>query len=192
MTARGHPGGGPRRGRGRTGSLDAPASRTVPLADDGWRSVMDLATRDRLTPLLATAVAEGALPVTLLPAGERRSRRTSRRCDSACSWNGRCSRLPPTLRAGPDHVSGVEGSGRRAPRLSRIRRSARSVTWTSSSSRRRTTTHCGVLRASGAQRRFTEVRPGFDRRWGKGACLVAPGRHPDRRAPDVCRRARSG
>jgi hypothetical protein len=31
----------------------------------------------------------------------------------------------------------------------------------------------GVLRDLGAQRRFTEVRPGFDRRWGKGACVVA-------------------
>ncbi|HEY3725351.1 MAG TPA: nucleotidyltransferase family protein, partial [Acidimicrobiia bacterium] len=31
-----------------------------------------------------------------------------------------------------------------------------------------------VLRASGARRRFSEVRPGFDRRWGKGACVVAP------------------
>jgi hypothetical protein len=32
----------------------------------------------------------------------------------------------------------------------------------------------GALQDLGGRRRFTEVRPGFDRRWGKGACVVAP------------------
>jgi hypothetical protein len=32
----------------------------------------------------------------------------------------------------------------------------------------------GVLREGGARRRFPELRPGFDRRFGKGACLETP------------------
>jgi hypothetical protein len=31
-----------------------------------------------------------------------------------------------------------------------------------------------ALHAEGSRRRYREVRPGFDRRWGKGACLVRP------------------
>src|SRR3954464_5580080 len=36
----------------------------VPLPDEAWRSVLELTTRDRLTPLLGLAVADGALAAT--------------------------------------------------------------------------------------------------------------------------------
>ncbi|HEY3724977.1 MAG TPA: nucleotidyltransferase family protein, partial [Acidimicrobiia bacterium] len=42
----------------------APPLPDVALPDATWRALFDLATADRLTPLLAAAVAAGALPVT--------------------------------------------------------------------------------------------------------------------------------
>lgn len=152
-----------------------PGARPLPrtaLPDAGWRAVFELATRERLTPLLAGAVADGALPVS------------ARQHEQATAAHEQSMRLCVLLeRALLETATGFEGSGimyrvLKGPAVAHLdypdpaQRAFGDVDVLVASSQYDTALE--VLRASGAQRRFSEVRPGFDRRWGKGACLVAP------------------
>ncbi len=78
--------------------------------------------------------------------------RPRRRGDLGAGAQGPCGRAPRLPRPGVACVR-----RRRPPRaLGRLRPRAR-----------------GARQDAGGRRRFSEVRPGFDRRWGKGACVVA-------------------
>jgi hypothetical protein len=143
----------------------------APLAAESWRAVMDLATRDRLTPLLAGAVAEGALPST------------ARQQAQAAAAHEQAMRLCVLLeRALLQTAATLAGAGigfrvLKGPAVAHLdyadpaQRAFGDVDVLVESTAYDDA--LAALRASGARRRFTEVRPGFDRRWGKGACLVA-------------------
>ncbi len=143
-----------------------------PLPDGAWRSVLDLATRERLTPLLAAAVAGGTFAVT------------ERQREQATAAHEQAMRLCVLLeRALLGVASTLTGAGidfrvLKGPAVAHLdypdpaQRAFGDVDILVASSSYDDA--MSVLRTTGAQRRFTEVRPGFDRRWGKGACLVAP------------------
>lgn len=148
----------------------------VPLPDDPpdgatWRAVLDLATAERTIPLLATAIADGALRVSERQAAQARAR------------HEQAMRLCVLLeRALLDTTAGLERAGVRfrvlkGPAVAHLdypnpalRAFGDVDLLVAAADYDRAIDH---LQASGARRRYTEVRPGFDRRWGKGACLVA-------------------
>lgn len=141
------------------------------LTDEIWRAVLDLATRDRLTPLLAAAVAEGALPST----AHQHAQATAAH-EQAMQL---CVRLERALLQTATTLAGARVRFRvlKGPAVAHLdypdpaQRAFGDVDVLVES--RSYDDALRALRAGGAQRRFTEVRPGFDRRWGKGACLVA-------------------
>lgn len=144
---------------------------TGELPAETWRAVLDHATRDRLTPLLAVAISEGALPAS------------ARQQEQANAAHEQAMRLCVLLEralletAATFASSGVGFRVLKGPAVAHLdyadpaQRAFGDVdVLVASESYDDALT---ALRESGARRRFTEVRPGFDRRWGKGACLVA-------------------
>ena len=145
-------------------------SMRAALSDGEWRALLTAATRERLTPLLAIAADAGALHLTdgqhreavraheqamrLCVLLERALVEVTDELDAA----GVAHRVlkgsavahldfpDPAWRAFGDVDVLVEG-----PDYDRA---------------------LGVLTDKGAHRRYHEVRPGFDRRFGKGACVV--------------------
>ena len=134
--------------------------------------MLDLATRRSADPAARRRRRRRRAPVDRAPAARRPRPRTSRRCGSACSSSGRCCRPPATL-AG----AGIGYRVLKGPAVAHLdyadpaQRAFGDVDVLVESTAYDDA--LGVLAASGARRRYTEVRPGFDRRWGKGACLVA-------------------
>jgi Uncharacterised nucleotidyltransferase len=157
------------------GAYGLPGARPLVAAaldDVTWRVVLDGATRDRLTPLLAGAVADGALPTS------------ARQHDQAIVAHEQAMRLCVLLeRALVDVAEVLDASGitfrvLKGPAVAHLdyadpaQRAFGDVDVLVEASAYDAALE--VLRAAGARRRFTEVRPGFDRRFGKGACLVTP------------------
>jgi hypothetical protein len=155
-------------GYGLPGAAPLPASTLDPAT---WRAVLDLATADRATPLLAAAVVDGGLPVTdrqraqAIAAHEQAMRlcvlleealldTTTRLDEASIEW--RVLKGPAVAHLDyPDPAQRAFGDV--------------DLLVTGADYERALAT----LSESGARRRYREVRPGFDRRWGKGACLVA-------------------
>ncbi|MGZ4734709.1 MAG: nucleotidyltransferase family protein [Acidimicrobiia bacterium] len=159
---------------GAVAGFGLPGGRPFPRAvldDATWRRVFELATRDRLTPLLAGAVAHGALPTS------------ARQHQQATVAHEQSMRLCLLLeRALLETATAFEASGimyrvLKGPAVAHLdypdpaQRAFGDVDVLVASSAYDAALN--VLHGAGARRRFTEVRPGFDRRWGKGACLVA-------------------
>ncbi len=154
-------------GYGLPGSAPLPDQ---PVDQATWRGVLELATGDRVTPLLADAVADGALPTT------------ARQHEQAVMAHEQTMRLCVLLeRSLLDVTRELAGAGigyrvlkgagvAHLDYQSPAQRAFGDVDLLVPSAEYDRALGC--LIDSGARRRYTEVRPGFDRRWGKGACLV--------------------
>jgi hypothetical protein len=142
-----------------------------PLDDASFAALLDHATLERVTPLLAMAVADGALPAT----GEQAARvataheRAMRLC---VLLEGALLETVSTL---DDH--GVAVRALKGPAVAHLdypdpawRAFGDVDVLVASADYDRA---LAALQHAGGTRRFSEVRPGFDRRWGKGACVVA-------------------
>ncbi len=141
-----------------------------PIDESTWREVLELAIGDRVTPLLAAAVADGALPTT------------PRQRDQAIQVHEQTMRLCVLLeRALLDTTRELERAGiayrlLKGPGVAHLdydspsRRAFGDVDLLVTSADYDRALQ--LLIGSGARRRYSEVHPGFDRRWGKGACLV--------------------
>jgi hypothetical protein len=137
-----------------------------------WRAVLELATAERATPLLAAAVADGAFPAT------------ARQHAQAVAAHEQAMRLCVLLEAALLDAAtrfddaGVEWRVLKGPAVAHLdyadpaQRAFGDVDLLVRGGDYERA--LAVLGAAGARRRHREVRPGFDRRWGKGACLVAP------------------
>ena len=142
------------------------------LDDRAWRALLDLATTDRLTPLLAHAVASGALVA---------SARQREQVATAHEQSMRlCLLLERSLLATASSLdaAGIACRVLKGPAVAHL--DYPDPSWRAFGdvdvlvSSRDYDAAIATLAVNGAHRRFTEVRPGFDRRWGKGACMVAP------------------
>jgi Uncharacterised nucleotidyltransferase len=154
-------------GFGLPGSALLPAE---PVDARTWREVLELATGDRVTPLLATAVADGALATT--PEQHEQAvmahEQTMRLCvllerallDTTLALDRAGIAYRVLKGPGVAHLDYPSPSQRAFGDVDLLVRSP---------DYERT---LQLLIDAGARRRYTEVRPGFDRRWGKGACLV--------------------
>jgi hypothetical protein len=155
-------------GFGLPGAAALPAQ---PLDDATWQAVLEQAHGDRVAPLVAGAVVAGALPasadqrVQAVAAHEQAMRL--------------CVLLERTLLETADLLdeAGIDHRVLKGPAVARL--DYPDPAWraygdidllVASTDYDRA---LAVLQGAGARRRYTEVRPGFDRRWGKGACLVA-------------------
>jgi hypothetical protein len=136
-----------------------------------WRAVLERATGDRVAPWLAAATVDGALGAS------------PRQRDQAVLAHEQAMRLCVVLeRALLDAASRLEDAGidyrvLKGPAVAHLDYpdpSARAFgdvdLLVAAADYDRA---LAVFEVAGARRRYTEVRPGFDRRWGKGACLVA-------------------
>jgi hypothetical protein len=150
----------------------APPLPDRPLDGATWRAVLEQATGDRATPLLAAAVVDGALAAT------------DRQREQAVLAHEQAMRLCVLLeRALLDTATRLDATGvdyrvLKGPAVARLdypdpaARAFGDVDLLVAA--RDYERALALLQSVGARRRYTEVRPGFDRRWGKGACLVAP------------------
>ena len=146
-----------------------PPMRQVPAAGE-WRALLTAATRERLTPLLAIAADEGALRLT-----DDQHREARRAHEQAMRL---CVLLERALVEVSDELdaAGVEHRVLKGSAVAHL--DFPDPAWRAfgdvdvlvrGSDYDRA---LGVLTAKGAHRRYHEVRPGFDRRFGKGACVV--------------------
>lgn len=148
----------------------APALPSAPCDDAVWRTVLDLATVDRLVPLLAVAVADGALPAT-----ERQRDQAATAHEQSMQL---CVLLERALLETTERFvrAGIRSRVLKGPAVAHLDypdpawRAFGDVDVLVESASYDAA--LAALGASGARRRFTEVRPGFDRRFGKGACVV--------------------
>jgi hypothetical protein len=142
-----------------------------PLPDDAFAALLDHATVERVTPLVAVAVADGALAATDAQAAR------------ITTAHERAMRLCVQLeRALLQTVATLDGDGiavraLKGPAVAHLdypdpawRAFGDVDVLVASADYDRA---LAALHDAGGLRRFTEVRPGFDRRWGKGACVVA-------------------
>lgn len=154
---------------GLPGARIAASDALEPVA---WRALYDLATHDRLAPLLAAAVVDGALPTTPAQreqavAGHEQSMRLCLQLERALLESA------ATLAAAGIPFRVLKGSAvahldYRDPADRAFGDVDLLVEGTAYDDA------LAALHAEGSRRRYREVRPGFDRRWGKGACLVRP------------------
>jgi len=148
----------------------APSAPAEPLDDPAWTALTDAATRERVTPLLASAVAAGAFPATdrqygAIVRAHERSMRT-------------CVALERTL---GDAATTLEHAGVayrvvKGPAVAHLDYPNPSLRAFGDIdllvAAERYDDALTLLTDRGGRRRYPEVRPGFDRRFGKGACLV--------------------
>jgi hypothetical protein len=154
---------------GLPGAASLPAE---PLAEGEFREAFAMLTGERMLPALALAVDSGALPTTeaqraAIAVGHEQAMRVCVMLEHALP--GVTARLD---RAGVD-VRLLKGPA--VARLDYPDPSQRafgdldllvpSASWDAA---------IEALVTTGAARRYPEVRPGFDRTFGKGACLVEP------------------
>lgn len=152
------------------GLPDAPALPTDPLTDAAWGDLVEVATRERVTPLLASAVAEGAFGAT-----DQQRDEIFRAHERAMSG---CVMLERTML---DAIAAFESTGiayrvLKGPAVAHLDYPDPSLRafgdidlLVAASDYDHALT---LLTAAGGRRRYPEVRPGFDRRFGKGACVV--------------------
>jgi hypothetical protein len=142
-----------------------------PLTDAELAALLDHATVERVTPLVAVAVASGALPATdeqaarVATAHERAMRLCVLLERALLETSTVLDRVGIPLRVlkGPAvaHLDYPDPAWRAFGDVDVL---------VASSDYDRA---LAALVDAGGRRRFSEVRPGFDRRWGKGACVVA-------------------
>jgi hypothetical protein len=142
-----------------------------PLDDVAFAGLLDRATVERVTPLVAVAVAAGALPAT-----EEQAARVATAHERAMRL---CVLLERALLGTTTDLEqhGIAVRALKGPAVAHLdypdpawRAFGDVDVLVASADYDRA---LGALVDAGGRRRFTEVRPGFDRRWGKGACVVA-------------------
>jgi hypothetical protein len=142
----------------------------APLDADGWRELLADATRERIAPLLATAVADGALPAT-----------PEQRHDAFLAHE-RAMRLCVTLERRLLDLdaelgdAGIPYRVLKGPAVARL--DYADAAWRAFGdldvlvpSERYDDAVARLVRGGG-ERRYREARAGFDRRFGKGVCVV--------------------
>jgi putative nucleotidyltransferase-like protein len=146
-----------------------------PLEPAVWAHLMEIARYERITGLLVSAILDGALPATVEQIEEAKlAHRTF--MVTALALEAALVRTVTLLEGtGIDHRvlkgSGVAHLDYPDPAL----RSFGDVDLLVRSSQYDDAVK--ALVAIGHQRKFPEPRPGFDRRFGKGSCLVGPDGH---------------
>jgi hypothetical protein len=140
-----------------------------------WAHLMALARHERITGLVVNAILDGALPATVEQTEEAQLAHRSSMV-TALALEATLVRTAAILDgAGIDHRvlkgTGVAHLDYPDPAL----RSFGDVDLLVRSSQFDGAVE--ALVAAGHQRKFPEPRPGFDRRFGKGSCLVSPGGH---------------
>jgi hypothetical protein len=143
-----------------------------PIDDGAFGELLDRATVERVTPLLAIAVADGALPAT-----DEQAARVATAHERAMRLCVLLERVLLETAATLD-AEGIAVLALKGPAVARLdypdpawRAFGDVDVLVAADDYDRA---LEVLQAAGSRRRYTEARPGFDRRWGKGACLVAP------------------
>lgn len=163
------------------GSLSEPSPPTPPLApralparplpDDGWTAVLTAARRERVTGPLLAAVTSGALAATAEQ--ERQAARVHTRVVEASL------RLEQALVDLVERFecAGVDHRVLKGPAIAHLDEPA---PWLRGFGDIDVLVRTGqletardLLLAAGGRRRFPEPRPGYDRRFGKGICVVA-------------------
>lgn len=144
----------------------------TPLPPSEWEAVLASIVRERITGLLAAAIGDGALPVTPEQAG------AAARAHGAAMAS--CLLLERMLVRTADRLAGAGVDvrvlkGAAAAHLDYDDPALRAygdvdLLLRGSQFERAVT----VLIGAGHTRRYPEPRPGFDRRFSKGSCLVAP------------------
>jgi len=147
----------------------------LPLDPPIWAHLMTVARHERITGLLVRAILDGVLPTT---AQQTEQAELAHRASmvTALALEATLVRTAALLEtAGVDHRvlkgTGVAHLDYPDPAL----RSFGDVDLLVRSSQFDDAVE--VLVAAGHQRKFPEPRPGFDRRFGKGSCLVSPSGH---------------
>ena len=140
-----------------------------------WASLLSLARHQRITGLLASAIVDGALPAT---DAQKEEAQLTHRASMVTVLNLEAClvRVSDLLgRAGIDHrvLKGPAVAHLDFP--DPALRSFGDIDLLVRSSQFEDTV--AELAAAGHQRKYPEPRPGFDRRFGKGSCLVGPDGH---------------
>jgi hypothetical protein len=152
-----------------------PGCRTLgsePLDASEWRVVLELATSDRVTPILASAVFDGALRAT-----DERREQVAKAHEQAMRL---CVLLEQALLETADRLGcdAIDFRVLKGPAVAHLDYGDPSLrAFGDVDILVRSADYDRALQgliAAGARRRYSEVRPGFDRRFGKGACLVTP------------------
>jgi hypothetical protein len=137
----------------------------LPVEPPLWAHLMAGARHERITGLLVMAILDGALPTTPEQAGEaEQAHRASMVTALALEATliGTAALLKGTGVAHLDYPDPALRSFGDVDLLIRSSQFDEAVE---------------ALVATGHRRKFPEPRPGFDRRFGKGSCLVNPGGH---------------
>ena len=147
----------------------------VPVEAPVWAHLMAVASHERITGLLMSAILDGALPTTSEQAEEARLAHRASMVAALALEAALFGAAALLDEAGIDHRvlkgTGVAHLDYPDPAL----RSFGDVDLLVRSSQ--FDDAVGALVAVGHRRKFPEPRPGFDRRFGKGSCLVSPGGH---------------
>lgn len=146
------------------------------VVDDGvWAGLISRARHERVTGTLALAIADGALPVTDDQAGEAA---VAHRSSMGVAVALERTLVRTAVRLGE---AGIEVRVLKGPGVAHLDypdpslRSFGDIDLLVRSSQFDATVD--LLVRSGHRRRYPEPRPGFDRRFGKGSCLVSPDGH---------------
>jgi hypothetical protein len=147
----------------------------VPFEQQPWLQMMAVAEHERITGLLVRAILDGGLPATAEQAEEAELAHQASMV-TALALEATLVQTAVVLdRAGIDYRvlkgSGVAHLDYADPAL----RSFGDIDLLIRSSQFDDAVE--ALVALGHRRKFPEPRPGFDRRFGKGTCLVGPGGH---------------
>ncbi|MGH9178400.1 MAG: nucleotidyltransferase family protein [Acidimicrobiales bacterium] len=149
--------------------------RREPLGDSAWAALVLCAGHERVTGLLARAIADGALPATAEQAEEAQS---AHRVSMAAALALERTLLRTVKRFAEAGIDYRVLKGPAAAHLDYPDPSLRSFGDIDVLVRsEQFDAAVGLLVRAGHRRRFPEPRPGFDRRFGKGCCLVHPEGH---------------
>jgi hypothetical protein len=160
-------------GHGLPGSLPAPVER--PVDQPVWDHLIDFVRNQRITGLLVAAIRAGAVPVSVEQAEEaelalRSSMVTALALEATlvrtgALLDGAAIDYRVLKGTGVAHLDYPDPSLRSFGDIDLL---VRSTQYDDA---------IAVLVKAGHYRRYPEPRPGFDRRFGKGSCLVGPAGH---------------